>query len=109
MPGELEEGHFGGQLVVVERRLWMFMGAPVYATNVGHKAVESYGTDQRGWIREPDADVEVGVYVLGAAVFDGTKEGRFAACIGRFKSQGTRLLHELLGCMHMSCSGFCVS
>ncbi len=73
MEGELAEGHYNGELVVVGDHLWMFMGRPT-PTGTAHKKVESY--DLQGglvWSQESDADVQYGVSHFGAVVFDNTK------------------------------------
>ena len=63
MDGELSQGHFGGELVVVKDRLWMIMGSP---TNDGsaHKKVESYDLKLGKWREEAGADVVHGGSIL---------------------------------------------
>ena len=72
LPGELFHGHFVGKLVVVQDRLWMFMGRQTRTGNP-HKKVESYDLKIGKWKEEDDADVEHGVDNFEAAVFDQTK------------------------------------
>ncbi len=72
LPGELSRGHFSGQLVAVESKLWMIMGKNVRTGEV-HKKVESYNILDARWKEEPDANVDIGVSHFSAVVFDKTK------------------------------------
>ncbi len=72
MEGELANGHFAGRLVVVQDRLWMFMGSQDEA-GAPYKKVESYDLKLGRWREEPDANVVYGAQYFEAVVFDQTK------------------------------------
>ncbi len=72
LEGELFHGHFVGKLVVIQDRLWMFMGSQTSGGSP-HKKVESYDLKMGTWREEADADVVNAVQYFEAVVFDQTK------------------------------------
>ena len=75
MPGTLSYVHFHGALIVSGDTMWMIMGRPENnPSSVSTKKVETYDLRQRReWTTEDDADINNGVALFAAVLYDETK------------------------------------